>query len=213
MNKYYDNKRAELSFLIPVNVKTVLEVGCGNGGFRENFSEVQYDAIEMNEDAAEIARGKLNNVAVGTFENTINFFPDHGYDLVVCNDVIEHIADTENFLKIIRKKLNKNGAIIGSIPNIRHISNLVNLVIKMDWKYTESGILDKTHVRFFTEKSLIRLFKENNFEIEEFKGINSDPYIKNLRYLRMRMVCGVLGADTLYRQFAFRISDVHKEDN
>lgn len=99
MNTYYDNEREELKFLIPKNVRTVLEIGCGNGGFRNNFLDVQYDAIEINEEAAEVARCKLSYVAVGTFEDVINQFPDNRYDLIVCNDVIEHISDTSNFLK------------------------------------------------------------------------------------------------------------------
>jgi len=213
MQEYYQNKRSELNFLIPKNVRMVLEIGCGNGGFRDNFSNVQYDAIEMNECAAEIARIKLSNVVAGTFENSIDLFPDHMYDLVVCNDIIEHISDTENFLLKLKNKLNQSGSIIGSIPNVRHISNIVNLLLKKDWEYTESGILDKTHLRFFTEKSLIRLFKENNFEVEIFSGINSDPFFFNLRYLRMRIICNILGADTYYRQFAFRIRDANKKNS
>ena len=211
MKNYYDNNRNELVFLIPKNIKTVLEVGCGNGGFRDNFFDVEYDAIEMNEGAAELARVKLNYVASGTFEKTIHLFPENKYDLIVCNDVIEHISDTVNFLEKIRGKLNQNGSIIGSIPNVRHISNIVNLLLKKDWEYTESGILDKTHVRFFTEKSLLRLFKEHNFEVEEIVGINPDPFLLNLRYLRMRIICNMLGHDTLYRQFAFRIRDANKK--
>jgi 2-polyprenyl-3-methyl-5-hydroxy-6-metoxy-1,4-benzoquinol methylase len=213
MNDYYDNKRSELKFLIPQNVKNVLEIGCGNGGFRENFKDVRYDAIEMSEAAATIARTKLDFVAIGEFEKTINLFPDNSYDLIVCNDVIEHIFDTNNFLKKIKEKLNINGSIIGSIPNVRHISNLVNLILRKDWQYTDSGILDNTHVRFFTKDSLIRLFKANNFQIEELEGVNSDPCMVNLRYMRMRIVCQILGSDTLYRQFAFRISDAYKKNN
>ncbi|HDQ26159.1 MAG TPA: class I SAM-dependent methyltransferase, partial [bacterium] len=99
-------------------------------------------------------------------------------DCIVLNDVLEHMADPYSFLKHLRKKLSAAGVITASIPNVHHISVMKEYIFNRDWRYTESGTLDKTHLRFFSKKSIIRMFEEAGYGIRKIKGINASTSLK-----------------------------------
>lgn len=174
MNQYFDGSRNELKEFIPSNVKTVLEVGCGEGGFRASFgNEVEYWGVEPNKEVSEIAKSQLYKVFNATYEEVQQDIPNNYFDLIVCNDVIEHMVDHDKFLESIKSKMENDGFLLISIPNVRHIYNLYNLILKKDWEYKEEGTLDRTHLRFFTERSLIRCLISHNFNIKLIRGINT----------------------------------------
>ena len=173
-NAYYQNTRPEVYGLVPKSAKRVLEIGCAAGGFRLNFPEqVEYWGVEPVRDAAEQARQKNMKVLCGTYDDVQAQIPDAYFDVIVCNDVIEHVADTEAFLESLKGKFAVNGVLVGSIPNVRFWGNLINLLLRRDWKYEESGVLDKTHLRFFTGKSFRRLMRKAGYNLELMKGIES----------------------------------------
>lgn len=119
------------------------------------------------------------------------------------------MPDHDKFLIEIKKKLNNKGVIVGSIPNVRYIKNLRDLIFKKDWKYKNAGLLDKTHLRWFTEKSLKRNFSQINYTIERFYGINSilnEPQYNKSIFIRL-MIC-IFGKDTQYMQFGFRVKSL-----
>lgn len=129
---------------------------------------------------------------------------------MICNDVIEHMVDHDEFLQSVKKNLKKDAYLVGSIPNVRYIANLFEILIKKDWEYKNEGILDETHLRFFTEKSLKRTIKENGFAIEQFQGIK--PFwggsisIKGLlRRCLYYLAILIFGQDVKFRQFGIRI--------
>ena len=109
----------------------------------------------------------------GLYEDVYAELPDNYFDLIICNEVIEHFRDHDVFFESIKNKMSKNSYIIGTIPNVRYAKNLYHLLFNKDWKYENEGILDRTHLRFFTEKSLRRTFNKHDFIIDEFYGINS----------------------------------------
>jgi len=154
---------------------------------------------------AEIASKNLDTVLTGFFENVLDKLPDNYFDLIICNDVIEHMADPDKFLELIRKKMSSNACIVGSIPNVRHHSNLTNLMINKDWQYEDGGILDRTHLKFFTEKSLANTFRIHGYHIEVLHGINGIPPYRLLNRLMQRFLCLILGDDIRYMQFGFRV--------
>lgn len=206
---YYSQTRAEVARLLPENYEKVLEIGCGAGNFRSNLNEhCEYWGIEPVREIAEVAARRLHKVLTGTFDEAAAHLPDDYFDLVICNDVIEHIADTESFFAGVRKKMKNDARIVGSIPNVREFYNLTNLLFKKDWEYIDHGILDRTHMKFFTEKSLKRTFTENNFTIEEFCGINEIPMKPNtLKQIAAISLTYLLGRDTLFPQFGFRVKN------
>lgn len=170
MNQYFDVSRNELKEFIPSDVKTVLEIGCSEGGFKESFdNEVEYWSIDTNKVVYKIAESKLYKFLNATYEEVEQDIPNNYFDLIVCNDVIEHMVDHDIFLNNIKNKIKDDGYLLISIPNVRYI---YNLLLKTDWKHEEQGILDKTHLRFFTKKSLMRSLIYHGYIINRFEGIN-----------------------------------------
>lgn len=178
---YFSYCREEMMEFIPDTATKILEVGCASGSFGElikqkNNAEVW--GIEYNYDIAKKAEKKLDKVMVGDINNLINEIPDDYFDCIVFNDVLEHLADPALVLKKIKSKLSQKGNIVASIPNVRYIGVLKGLILKKDWKYMDFGVLDKTHLRFFTQKSIERLFKEAGYKILKIKGINNSKSFK-----------------------------------
>jgi 2-polyprenyl-3-methyl-5-hydroxy-6-metoxy-1,4-benzoquinol methylase len=216
---YFSARRPQMAAFLPEHFERTLEVGCGDGNFSQHFlaSARECWGIEPNRAAAEQARAKLARIFVGTFEQFRAELPHDHFDLVVCNDVIEHMPSHDDFLEQIRINLTRDGLIVGSVPNVRHITLLVKLLLLKDWPYADDGILDRTHLRFFTEKSLRQIFVQNGFIVEKLQGIRSIikdgvtglPYGKNLiiRLATLALVGLSLGywRDIQYPQIAFRI--------
>jgi len=155
LRDYFRDRRYEMIGFIPENAKKILDVGCGEGFFgyqlkREINAKIW--GIEIDRTAAESAQKKLDKVIVGDISRTIGELPDSYFDCVIFNDVLEHLIDPFTILIRIKRKLSKNGQVISSIPNIRYYDQVKKFLLKKEWKYEDSGILDKTHLRFFTKK-------------------------------------------------------------
>lgn len=202
---YFQGYRTELKPFIPENAKKILEIGCGEGGFYSNFdANVEYWGVEPNNDAYQISNQKLHKVLNGVYDDIENDLPNNYFDLIVCNDVIEHMIDHDKFLEKIKSKMTNNGQILMSISNVCYLPNLFELLIKKDWEYKDAGILDRTHLRFFTKKSLIRTLNQHNFDIVSIEGINGIKKIKSkfIRMISIAFLCVFGQSDILYLQFA-----------
>jgi len=185
MNSYYEFPRTELLPFIPDDLKTALDVGCAAGVFGKMLKE-KYGCfvwgIEPVTEMAQKASDRLDKVTTGYFDEKIDF-GDQKFGAIFFNDVLEHMESPEKALQIAQTLLSPGGKIIASIPNILHFETLRMIVKNKDWKYENAGILDRTHLRFFTRKSIIRMFEESGFIINKIEGIN--PEYKTLfRILR-----------------------------
>jgi 2-polyprenyl-3-methyl-5-hydroxy-6-metoxy-1,4-benzoquinol methylase len=198
---YYTNQRPEMLKYIPADTRVLLDVGCGEGTFSRALKTkgVTVWGIEPVVSAAEIAKAHLDHVLQGSIEERMKDLPDHHFDCIIFNDVLEHLLDPEQVLTGMKQKLTANGCIVCSIPNVRNWRNIRKLLIDKDWKYEDSGTLDRTHLRFFTLKSLKRMFNDLGFEILKLDGINSAKsplfHVFNLLFL-------FTATDTKYLQFA-----------
>jgi SAM-dependent methyltransferase len=171
---YYEARRPEMLALIPTSAKRVLDVGCGAGGFgavikRERGCEVW--GLEPEADAAAGAATRLDRVIQGLFTEDSGL-PVKSFDCIVFNDVLEHILDPGRALVYARSLLRDGGAIVASIPNIGHFPTVWRLAIRGEWEYTERGILDKTHLRFFTRSSIRAMFESSGYRLSWLEGIN-----------------------------------------
>ena len=166
-NPSYIGKRNDLLNLIPANSKNILDIGCSTGTLGKQIKEkfdIKVTGIELSKKMAKVALSNLDEVIIGDVEkNVMDKLGENKFDCIILGDIIEHLKDPWHFIKECHRILEKKGAIIASIPNIRHLSTIYSLVIKGYWPYRERGIHDKTHLRFFTIKNIKELFEMQKF--------------------------------------------------
>lgn len=201
---YLHNIRAEMHPFIPVVAERILDVGCNTGAFGEGLKargKVVVWGVEPNNAAATKAASLLDHVINDTFSAT-TAVPDSFFDVVVFNDVLEHLVDPWDALRIARSKLRAGGCVVASIPNLFHQENLLHILRDRDFRYEDRGVRDRTHLRFFTRKSVHRLFEDSGFTVQKITGINevwwSPSLVLRLAY---RLFSRQL-ADTKYVQLA-----------
>jgi 2-polyprenyl-3-methyl-5-hydroxy-6-metoxy-1,4-benzoquinol methylase len=172
---YYDGQREDMLKYIPQDIKTSLEIGCGSGEFSSLVKQrlnTETWAVEINEEVANKAAEKLDNVIIGDAVESLDKVPDNRFDCVILFDVLEHLSDPESLLSALKTKLTSNGVIVASIPNIRYYRVFMQLVMHGNWDYKDQGVLDRTHLRFFTYKSIVKMFDRLNYEILQIEGIH-----------------------------------------
>lgn len=147
----------------------VLEIGSSSGYMTKEFKKRGsiIDVVEVdNKDIME-AKKFARNVFLGSIEdNKLRQKIKGKYDFIICADVLEHLFDPEAALLFLKSKIKKEGVILISIPNIAYWAMRIQL-LKGRFDYTESGLLDKTHLRFYTYNSFLELLKKLEFKIEK----------------------------------------------
>ena len=210
---YYQQQRRDMRGYLPENPRRVLEIGCGEGAFSASIVGAKEKwGVEPNTAAAQIAAGRLDHVLTGRFDTVSDRLPRHHFDLVVCNDVIEHMEDHDRFLQDIRAYIAEGGVLVGSVPNIRNYKILFDLLFLGDWRYQDSGIMDRTHLRFFTQSSLRRSLVQAGYRIEILRGMNGSLSPGRAKWAWPRFVFGCLwigltlgtARDIIPAQFGFR---------
>lgn len=181
-DQYYAATRTDMLRFIRGKPQRILEIGCGEGNFAQNFPGLEYLGVEPNTQMAARATARGTPVLTGLYENVSKQIPNGHFDLIVCNDVIEHMLDPAGFLRNVRNKLTPDGQLIASIPNLRYAPLLFDLLFHADFEYTQSGILDYTHLHLFTPKSFARLAERCGWRIELSEPLSTMPFkpIKNL---------------------------------
>ncbi len=164
--------------------------------------------VEPEPTAARIAMNRLDKVFINTFDEIAPELPASYFDLVICNDVIEHMIDHDAFLRNVKSHMASGSCLAGSVPNVRFYGNLFNLIAARDWHYRDSGILDRTHFRFFTVRSVRRSLEAAGFEVKRLEGLNEAPRSGwGVRASLERLFRGGLillsGADVKYFQIGF----------
>jgi 2-polyprenyl-3-methyl-5-hydroxy-6-metoxy-1,4-benzoquinol methylase len=174
---HYDFPRTEMLAFVPEQASRVLDVGCGAGGFGRSLlaarPAVELWGVEPDPVGAEAARQSgYRHVADGTFEDAAADLPSGHFDAVLFFDVLEHTAAPAAALQAAHRLLAPQGELVASIPNVRHFSVWWPLVVRGRWDYTDYGILDRTHLRFFTRTSMRELFAATGWEVVSTTGIN-----------------------------------------
>ncbi|MCK9421269.1 MAG: class I SAM-dependent methyltransferase [Bacteroidales bacterium] len=181
--KYVYQQRKEMLDFVPESCRKILEVGCGDGSFSMQLKErigAEIWGIEWHQESADIAAKSLDNVICGDFLELIdsNEIPSEFFECIVLNDTLEHFPYHDKVLLKIKKLLTPNGYVVTSLPNFRNVGNLWEIMINKDFNYKPSGILDYSHFRFFTMKSIINLFEETGYNVIKCQGINPTKSIK-----------------------------------
>jgi len=167
---YYSCQREDILSLLDLrNGIKVLDVGCGYGGagklLKTKF-KAEVHGIEINHGAAEKARIHYDSVVRGNIEHDGFSFESNYFDFIICADVLEHLSDPWRVLRRLKYYLKNDGQLAASIPNIRNAHTIIQL-LDGSFDYQEFGVLDDTHLRFFTHHSSIRLFERSGFKVEK----------------------------------------------
>ena len=166
------SERTSLSVLashIPAGAR-VLDLGCGSGAIgrylaqRDGAGTTVIDGLTISADEARLAAPHYRRVEVADLDNArlSDLFPAQGYDAIVCADVLEHIRQSPRVLAECRQLLAPEGRLLLSIPNAGY-AGLVAELMAGEFRYRQEGLLDETHVRFFTRRTLMRFLREHGW--------------------------------------------------
>ena len=182
--------------LVPKNVR-VLDVGCGTGSITILANQGKSNeivGIEPDADRAVVARGRGIDVREVIFSESL-VIELGKFDVVTSSDVLEHVLDPGEMLRLFAEALNPGGRVIVSVPNVAHWSVRFALLFGR-FDYQASGIMDATHVRWFTTKSLTQLFERSGFYVSyvgHTAGTWMGQYDAGLfRFLPRKVVSAVL---------------------
>lgn len=164
IREYYDRINNQLLDSIPNGLPRILEIGCGTGAlgaaYKQRNPNSEYVGVELNPTVAQVAANRLDHAIAANVENrndpNLQFPRDH-FDCLVYGDVLEHLVDPWAVLQHHVSWLKPGGVVVASIPNIQHWTILRDL-FHGDWEYQDEGLLDRTHLRFFTLSTMRDLF-------------------------------------------------------
>jgi O-antigen biosynthesis protein len=167
-----DGERTSLSVLAGLVHRgaTVLDLGCGSGAlgqFLKETRECTSDGVTLSQAEADHAQPHYRTVEVADLETADlrSMFASRRYDYIVCADVLEHLRRPENVLQVCRELLAPDGKLLISVPNAAY-SGLLAELLEGEFRYREEGLLDRTHLRFFTRRSLARFMAEQRWELD-----------------------------------------------
>ncbi|NBI92023.1 methyltransferase domain-containing protein [Lachnospiraceae bacterium] len=186
---------------------SVLEIGCDCGAtlleIRNRFPQVEVYGSEINPTAAEMA-SHVANVVVNDIEKEDLPFPEKKFDYIIFGDVLEHLHNPLKTVAYCRKFLKESGCIIASIPNIMHVSVIEGL-LQGDFTYLESGLLDKTHIHFFTYNEIVRMFHEAGYKICDVKGSGIPISDGQEELIKKLLALGGKAEEYMYKVFQYNV--------
>lgn len=165
---YFDNPRTDILPLMPKGAKKVLEIGCGTGVTLALLKErgLAHEVHGLEWVKLEEAHPHVDQWFWGDAVSAVKVLEDGAYDAILCLDFLEHLADPWSFLEAVKSKLSPSGCLIASLPNLRRVKVLWNLAVRGRFDYAEEGIMDRTHLRFFTRKSALELMNSGGLAVD-----------------------------------------------
>ncbi|WP_448384522.1 class I SAM-dependent methyltransferase [Desulfosoma sp.] len=178
-----EQPREDLLALIPEHAAKILDVGCSSGLFgialKAQRPEVFLTGVEPDKRKAHAARVFYDVLYEGHFEAVALSGP---FDVIVCGDVLEHLQDPWAALRKIHALLASDGYLVLSVPNVGHWT-VVRGLLQGTFEYVPAGILNRGHLRFFTEDSLRRALEQSGFVVEVFQRRQPPPPPQGRRFL------------------------------
>lgn len=162
----------------------ILEIGCASGGTGalalERGKCGTYVGVELNPAVAEIAQGKLTRVITGNIEEIDLPFEPGSFDALIVSEVLEHLVDPWAVMQKLAGLVRPGGLVFASSPNISHYSVILRL-LQGRWELTDRGVMDRTHLRWFTPALFADLFGQAGFEVTEIRPVT--PFAGRTRQL------------------------------
>ncbi len=195
-NKVYSDcgNRSVLE-IVPPDALRILDVGCGSGTHAEMLraDRRSIDGITLSEAEARAAEKFCRRVWVHNLENGLPVVIDERYDCVICSHVLEHICFPDRLLKDLLKALRAEGKLIVALPNIFHYRYRLQLLLGR-FDYEEAGVMDYTHLRWYSFDSARALLTRNGFKILCAVSEGDFPFYITRKLLPAKMVRGISGA-------------------
>jgi O-antigen biosynthesis protein len=174
---YFEGYNATIREILRKPPGRILELGCSAGRLcefiREKYPDTHHTGIEMNPEAAAIARTRLSKVIEARLED-IDFAAEGiapgSIDTFIAGDVLEHLYDPWRALVRVRPLLAPGAQVVVSVPNVRNLMIVGQLNNEGTWRYTPAGLLDITHIRFFTLRDVFRLMEETGYQMVDMKS-------------------------------------------
>lgn len=201
---YAHTERSEVHDLLPASARSFLDVGCNDGGFgawlKAQDPRRTVWGLEVDRGRAAVARRACDEVVVGAYPEALAQV-SRTFDCVTFNHVLEHLEDPWAALRRTHGVIAPGGCVVAVIPNVGYLLTVWDLAVRQRWEYTDSGILDRTHLRFFTERSVRPLFESAGFRVEVVRRVNRIASVS--QPLLSTLAGSVLGARA-YGGFAVR---------
>ena len=168
--EYFDLARREIAPLLPQHLGRVLEIGAGSGAtlawLKHAYGAEWVGGIELMPEAANRANPAVDQMWCGDIESMRSLpVNQSSLDCVLCLDVLEHLRDPWTTANRLAQLLAPSGVLIASIPNVQCIHN-VRRLLRGRWDYQDSGLLDRTHLRFFTRATAISLIRDAGLRVD-----------------------------------------------
>jgi SAM-dependent methyltransferase len=171
--RYGDDPRRDVQPFVPGTARSLLDVGCGRGLFGAELlasrPELEVWGIDAAPAVGDDAGSRLSTFVLGLYPDDL---PDRKFDCITFNDSLEHMIDPWEVLRSTAARLNHGGTLLVSLPNIRNYGIIRRLLVNGEWEYKDGGILDRTHLRFFTRRSAIRMFSDCGYTTEQAVALN-----------------------------------------
>lgn len=167
----HDNVNSDLLALMPPSARRVVEVGCMQGAMARAYRGLnpaaEYVGIDIDPDYAAVAAGSCTEALTGdieTFDGAAldKLFPS---DCWVFGDCLEHLRDPWRIVKLIRQAVDPDGCLVACIPNAQHWSVQMRLATGL-FRYEDQGLMDRTHVRWFTRVTVLEMFAQAGWKVE-----------------------------------------------
>lgn len=205
-SNYFSRIRMDILPLLPgAPIGRILEIGCGNGATLTYLKEAGrvkvVEGIELLPSVAAQASDNIDKLYVGAAEHFLDTLTAESYDVVLCLDVLEHMIDPWEMVLKIERLLKPGGAIIASIPNVRTLKVIWSLAIRGNFTYASQGIMDRTHLRFFTRTSALELLSRDKLRVDRWKRTPMAPWSKSQIFNTLSLG---LFRDLLTEQFLIR---------
>ncbi len=159
----YESARPDVQAMVPTTARSILDLGCASGALGEALGRRQgarVVGVELDESYARDAAERLDRVVQGGVEEVLAGPDPLGtFDCIVAADVLEHLVDPWTALRRAAELLAPAGIAVVSLPNIRSMELLIEVVWRGRWPRRDEGLFDRTHLRWFTQADALELLE------------------------------------------------------
>lgn len=190
--------------------KQVLDIGCASGYLARQMKKRNclVTGVEVDKKSAKKAQKYCRKVIIGDIEDrkTLIKIGKKEYDVILATDVLEHLENPGEVLKNLAVFMKKNSRLIISVPNIAFLTNRLLLLLGK-FEYTSYGIMDLTHLRFFTKKTILKIVEKEGYKVEKL------DFIANFTQLPffMKTLHPIFGRKTWWRKLEYKITSLWPE--